>query len=363
MSNQTVTDEQTTAAGVGAAIAAHAQSYGVDIIPICEALEINPDDLTSLTARISLDRICRLLETCAILSKDENFGLKCGGIFTLGASGPFGYGMITAPTVRDFLNFLNEHLAFASQVRDCRLEYTETEAVLSWTFSPLIAKRDQYVDLIMTLYIRHLRGLIGDEADVVGIGMQRLRPTNPALYRERMTRHISFAMPVNSLHIPTRLLDLENPRGDETLFKLMDIQLRTLQAEVATDEEFVEQVRRYIRQRIAEQTLALDAVATYFGLSERTFQRRLSEFDTTLNDLRDEERRSLGLTLLRDSNLSISTISYRLGYSAPSAFTRSVYRWFGASPKALRHADADAETNILQSEDGQLDAPAKISNT
>ena len=363
MSNETVNDEITTIAGVGATIAEHAESYGIDIRPICEALDIEPDDLRSLTARVSLDRICRLMETCALLSNDEAFGLKCAGIFTLGASGPFGYGMMTAPTVRHFLQFMNDHLAFASQVRECRLEWTETDGVLSWTFSPLVPKRDQYVDLIITLHLRQLRRLIGDDVETVAVGLQRPRPANPALFRERMARHISYGMPVNSLHVPSRLLDRVNPHGDKTLFKLMDIQLNTLQAEVATDEEFVEQVRRYIRRRIAEQTLALDVVAGYFGLSERTFQRRLAEFETTLNDLRDDERRRLSLVLLRDSDLSISTISYRLGYSAPSAFTRSVYRWFGVTPKTLRHADGEQNEVVKQTRGGQLDALEKISNT
>ena len=360
MSNETLNDELTTVAGVASAIAEHARSYGIDIVPICRVLDIDPDDLQSLTARISLDRMCRLFETCALLSNDDAFGLKCASVFTLGASGPFGYGLMTAPTVRYFLQFLADHLTFASQVRECRLYWSETEAVLSWTFSPLVSKRDQYVDLIVALHLRHLRRLIGRDTDTVGVGLQRPRPAHPALFRDRMTRHISYNMAVNSLHVPSRLLDRVNPSGDDTLFKLMDIQLRTLQTDIVVEEEFVEQVRRYVRQRIAEHNLALDAVAGYFGLSERTFQRRLAELGSSLNELRDDERRKLSLALLRDSALSISAISYRLGYSAPSAFTRSVYRWFGASPKTLRHVAWETSDDRLQYPGDGLDPPSQI---
>ena len=363
MSNETLNDEITTVAGVASAIAQHAQSYGIDIEPICRALGIDSSDLQSLTARISLERICRLLETCAVLSDDEAFGLKSAAIFTLGSSGPFGYGMMTAPTPRHFLQFLADHLPFASQARDCRLRVTETEAVLSWTFSPLVPRRTQYVDLLVALQLRHLRHLVGSDGETVAVGLQRQRPAQPALFRERMTRHISYGMPVNSLHIPARLLDHVNPGGDETLFKLMDIQLRTLHSDMTTDEVFVEQVRRYIRQRIAEPNLALDAVSRYFGLSERTFQRRLADFATTLNDLRDEERRRLSVALLRDSNLSISAIAYRLGYSAPSAFTRSVYRWFGAAPKTLRRAAPEDPVWAAEAMEESLDRMTKVGKT
>ena len=345
MSNERINDELMTVAGVGSTLASFADGYGIDIIPICRALHIHPDDLQSLTARISLDRMCRLFETCALMADDDSFGLKYAATFTLGSSGPFGYGMMTAPTVRHFLQFLADHLAFASQARSVRLDIGEIDAVLSWTLSPLVAKRDQYVDLIVALHLRHLRAIIGTVEATVAVGLQRPRPRHTALFRQQISRQISFGMPVNSLHVPARLLDHPNPQGDETLFKLMDIQLRALQSDMAIDEEaFVDQVRRYIRQRIAEPTLALDRISAYFGLSERTFQRRLADHGTTLNELRDEERRRLGLALLRDSSLSIAAIAYRLGYSAPSAFTRSVYRWYGAAPKAVRQGpQGDAE--------------------
>jgi AraC-like DNA-binding protein len=352
MSNRTASDELTTIAGVGSAIARHAQSYGIDIGPICTALDIDPADFQSLTARISLDRICRLLETCALLSNDEAFGLKGAQIFVLGSSGSVGYGLMASPTVRHFVRFLSEHMPYISQASHCKLEELENEIILSWTFSPLIVKRDQYVDLTVALYMRHLRQMIGEDADTVTIGLERPRPRNPSIFRERLARHVGFNMRTNSLRIPSRLLDRANPRGDETLFRLMDIQCRTLQADEAAQREFLEQVRHYIRRRIGEPVLSLDDVAAYFGLSERTFQRRLAEFNATLNDLRDEERRLLSLTLLTTSTLSISTICYRLGYSAPSAFTRSVHRWFGTSPRSLREQADDREHIALRGQQG-----------
>jgi AraC-like DNA-binding protein len=342
MSNQTVSDELTAVAGVGSAIARHALSYGIDIEPICKALDIDPIDLQSLTARLSLDRLCRLLEACTLLTNDEAFGLKSAPIFVLGSSGAYGYGVMAAPTVRHLVQFFSDHMPYVSQTSYCRLEFNDTEAVVSWSFSPLIVKRDQYVDMMIALHMRHFRRMLGDDADAVTIGLERPRPKNPAIFRERLSRHVSFNMRLNSIRFPNRILDKANANGDENLFKLMDMQCRTLASDEAMDEEFLEQVRRYIRKRIGEPVLALNVIATYFGLSERTFQRRLADVGMTLNDVRDEERRHLSLTLLTQSDLSISAICYRLGYSAPSAFTRSVHRWFGVSPKNLRNGTNEA---------------------
>ena len=345
MTIETIADQFTSNAGIGSAVARHAQSYDIDIAPICSALDIDLDDLQSLTGRVSLDRLCRLLEACAVLSKDEAFGLKCAEIFRSGSSGPFGYGVMSAPTVRHLLQFIGNHTPYISQTSLCTFEQGEAEASVAWTFSPLIVSRDQYVDLIMALHLRQLRRIVGDDIDAVTINLERPRPQNPAIFRERMTRQIHFDMQVNSLHIPNRLLNWKNPQGDEKLFELMDGQCRAFQREGEAGEAFVDQVRRYIRLRIAEPVLSLEDVAAYFKLSERTFQRRLADLGTTLNDLRDEERRGLSLALLTESDLSISAICYRLGYSAPSAFTRSVHRWFGASPRLLRERGGGGATS------------------
>jgi len=338
MAIQTVHDEFTTNAGIGSAIARHARTYDIDIAPICSALDLDLELLQNLTARISLDRLCRLLETCAVLSNDEAFGLKCAEVFTPGASGSFGYGILASPTVRHYVQFMGDHTPHLSHTSHCGLDFTDTEAVVSWTFSPLIVNRDQYVDMVTAIHIRNLRRMVGEDIAIAAIHLERPKPRNVAVFRERLTRKVNFGARMNGLSIPTMLLDRLNPRGDENLFKLMDQQCRALHMDGMTDGEFMSRVRRYLRLRIAEPALSLEDIAAYFRLSERTFQRRLAELGATLNELRDEERRSLSLKLLKESDLSISAICYRLGYSAPSAFTRSVHRWFGMSPRHLRNA-------------------------
>ena len=43
MPSRNLTDELTTVAGLASAVVEHAQSYGIDIKPICKALDIDPE--------------------------------------------------------------------------------------------------------------------------------------------------------------------------------------------------------------------------------------------------------------------------------------------------------------------------------
>lgn len=337
MANKSIADELTAVAGVASAIQAHAQSYGIDIAPICSALKIDPDMFQSLTARISLDRICRLLEACALLADDEAFGLKCVDRFIAGSTGPFGYGLMTAPTVRDFVRFLALHMQYATYASNPRLTIDDRGASFSWSFAPAIVKRDQYVDMGMALAMRRLRDIVGSQTDLVEVDLERPRPKSPQVFRDYLTRKLRFGCRENALRIPASLLDVHNPKADARLFSLMDIQCRSMWPNADHQEgSFIDQVRKFLILRMAESNPSLSEISPHFGISERTFQRRLAEEHTSLAEIRDDLRRELSLNLLTESELPIAEICYRLGYSAPSAFTRSVARWFGRTPSELR---------------------------
>ena len=337
MSNKSIADELTAVAGVASAVATHAQSYGIDIAPICNALQIDPEIFQSLTARISLDRLCRLLEACALLTNDEAFGLKCADRFVAGSTGPFGYGLMTAPTVRDFVRFLAAHMQYATYASNLRFTIDDRYASVCWSFAPAIVKRDQYVDMGISLTMSRLRDIVGDQADLVEVDLERPRPRHPQVFRDYLTKKLRFGCKPNVLRVPASLLDIKNPRADARLFSLMDIQCRQLRPDANyEDGKFIDQVRKFLLLRMAEPNSSLSDIAPHFGISERTFQRRLAEEHTSLAEIRDDLRRELSLSLLTESELAISEICYRLGYSAPSAFTRSVTRWFGRTPSELR---------------------------
>nr|WP_245224154.1 AraC family transcriptional regulator [Rhizobium halophytocola] len=333
-----MTDELTAVASLGSTVAEEAATYGIEINPICKALGINPETFDDITARISLDRLCRLLEACAVLSHNEAFGLGCAARFVPGATGPFGYGLMAAPTGRDFIAFLAANIRYATHTSYFRLTFEEKFARLSWTFAPLIVRRDQYVDMSVSLVLLRLAD-IGIPTGQIELDLERPRPRDPAVFREFLTRRLSFECAINELRIPNALLAQVNPNGDVRMFQMMDMQCQALQPDLTVEGgELFEQVKHYLMLRVADPDISLTAIANYFRISERTLQRRLAEHETTLQALRDDVRRRVSFQLLTESDLRISEIGYRLGYSAPSAFTRSVSRWFGATPRQLRGA-------------------------
>ncbi|WP_454765127.1 AraC family transcriptional regulator ligand-binding domain-containing protein [Cupriavidus campinensis] len=77
-------------------------------------------------------------------------------------------------------------------------------------------------------------------------------------------------------------------------------------------------------------------VAREMNLSPRTLQRRLDNAGCSYRELLDNGRKVLARDLLAHSKTSITEISFLLGFSDPSNFSRASRRWFGCAPQQFR---------------------------
>jgi len=64
--------------------------------------------------------------------------------------------------------------------------------------------------------------------------------------------------------------------------------------------------------------------------------RRLAQEGTSFQQLLDAHQQSRTLWLLQHTSDSVEDIAGRLGYTDTSNFSRTVKRWFGHTPSALR---------------------------
>jgi AraC-like DNA-binding protein len=95
-------------------------------------------------------------------------------------------------------------------------------------------------------------------------------------------------------------------------------------------------VRDLLTQRLAHGEPSQEDVAELLNMSARTLQRKLGDGGTTYKEILDETRRVLALAYLSAPRHSVSDVTYLLGFSAGSSFTRAFRRWTGQSPSVWR---------------------------
>jgi AraC-like DNA-binding protein len=334
--NSRLADRYQAAAGVASAIGAYAKSRGIDAAPIARACGLDPDRFEINGERVGLDRLCRFMEALALVSGDDLFGLKSAEAFAKGGSGPFGYALLHAPTVRDGLVFMGRNLQKVSETSICTLEIGAREAIFEWTYSPLIVHRQQYVDMTAAQALAHLKAFLGTDIHKCRLELERKKPLNTGMHKQILTRNTSFGASINRFTLPAIYLDRTNPAADPKLFTILAQQVESIPLRNLQSADPVTSIKLHVADTLASETISLTREAERLGMSPRTLQRRLTEAGTSLQAIMDECRKEMAESLLMETELSLSEISYRLGFSAPAAFTRSAIRWFGLTPSAYR---------------------------
>ena len=123
---------------------------------------------------------------------------------------------------------------------------------------------------------------------------------------------------------------------DPALFDLLDRHARGLAGRAPGEGEIAARVRASVAAELPGREPSVAAVARRLATSARTLQRRLGEEGTSFARLVDEVRRERAETFLRAGDVSIAEVSWLVGFSEQSAFTRAFRRWTGTSPTDFR---------------------------
>lgn len=165
--------------------------------------------------------------------------------------------------------------------------------------------------------------------------------------REVLGCDVVFGAAENRLYFPAELLAHASPHAEPELLALHE---RFASEQVARLEkkDIVGQVERIIAELLDSGEVTLDAVAERLGIKPRTLRTRLTEAETSFNQVLADFRYRLARQLLATTDESIDEIVYLTGFSEPSTFYRAFKRWSGMTPIEYR--------KTAQGKDVMLDA-------
>lgn len=117
--------------------------------------------------------------------------------------------------------------------------------------------------------------------------------------------------------------------------RLADIkEINQLQQEVPDqDNQFLEKVIEKIMLHIEDTEFNSEELAQVLGISQRQLYRKLKSISgNTVHEFITKVKMNEAENLLRNSDLNVSQIAYKLGFSEPSNFSRTFSKYFGCSP-------------------------------
>ncbi|MFZ5723914.1 MAG: AraC family transcriptional regulator [Pseudomonadota bacterium] len=300
--------------------------------------QIDPDLVGRPDALVGVDAIDRLFSLAFARVEDPWFGLHAGLMNQYTSLDLLGRLMATSSTLRDAVN---ELLRFKNLLAPfLQFEFRIEGAVATLASRPdgsvAFAETRHHNDLLVATIVNIGSSLVGD-LRVRAISFRHPEPADTGEYRRAFGDvALRFGAPWNEVQFDAEALDrrlsTSYPRYHQRVEQLAEQQLSRL----ARGHSVSEQVMTLIGQRLGEQPVGIDDIASLFNMTARTLQRRLRDEDATFGDLRDRVRHDMARRLLGQPEIDMDTLAQRLGFSDTANFYHAFRRWEGRTPGAYR---------------------------
>ncbi len=317
-----------------------ARSYDLDTESLMCEFRIDPALINDSKARLSLKRVEGFYNRVAELIPDPNFGLKAEKYWHPSQMGALGYAWMTSDTLRDAFKRLVRFSKVVNEASHMELKESSNKVSLVFHFSDKVAESAFRIDAPMAILLAMARSNAGEGFHPQSVTFSHPEPKDTGPFYSLFQCPISFGGKTNSFTISTAEADNPRPCSNVQLALLHD-QLLIEYAATLGDDDIVERTKVAIIANLASGNISDAAVAETFHFNERTLQRRLREYGTTFKTILSEVRMDLADKYILDNRLSLSEISFMLGFSEMSSFSHAFKRWTGLSPSDYRQSNLE----------------------
>ncbi len=272
----------------------------------------------------------------ARLSGDQDFGHRFGLRTRAARSGLPGHLILNARRFRDGLLDLSRTLPTLAEGLAIELVEDRDPPALIWSIAPNVGDAPQFMRFVPAYLVRMLQAHRGTQWHPKRILTTLPPPWRPKLYASQLGSPLVFNSQINAIEIERRDLYAVKRGIDRHIHGLLTTYADYLLAKASRSDSIRDSVASAVRDGLAQGRHDFDFVAARLGMSSRSLQRRMAASGTSFNIIRDDIRFELATSLLTRSGLSISEISYRLGYSEIASFTHAFSKRFGKSPRKVR---------------------------
>ena len=191
------------------------------------------------------------------------------------------------------------------------------------------------VDFAVSLIMDMCRMNAGSALRPLAVGLQRSRPKDSSPYRRFFGCPVHFGAEEDTIALSHKDVDRILPSSNRQIAATMD---RILVERLAglDKSDVVTRCQAHLLEQLSSGEISEEAMANQLHMSRRTLQRRLASADLTYKQLVDDTRRDLATRHLDDPRHSITDVTFLLGFSQQSAFTRAFKRWTGLTPVEYR---------------------------
>ena len=310
-------------------------SCGLDAASLFEEAEIDPALVRDSNARIPYEKIIFLMKNSVALTQDLGMWLRIEDYWHPSQLGALGYAWLASSSMRTALGRLQRYLRTASSAVELKYQEDEKEFTVTFAFKETDSARFGRDGSSVMIFLTLCRANCGKEFAPAKVSLAQPRPAKPDEFYERYRCPVEFDQAETTVTLDAPILDKPLSSSNPEMARLSDqVMIRYLADHDKNDIQ--NRVITQIIEQLPSGNISDTRIAEALYMNTRTLQRRLKESGTSYTKLLSRVRNDLAMKYIREKNLTLTEISFLLGFSEMSSFSRAFKKWTGKSPSEAR---------------------------
>ena len=325
----------TTAIGsYGMAISRALQASGVDSARVFRAVGVPMDTSNEPMTRLPTATLTRLYQACVEVTNNPYFGLVVARHMHISNMHALGYALAASATLMDYCRRLERFFRLVSQVATVTVSEQDNEVHLRFAYLTEISGETE--DAFFAFTVTSMRLLYRPSFAPVRVELHRPMPGEGAGPYDEVFRAPTLFGQADGLLVFDRNDLTQNLAGSCPELAQVHDSLAINYLAKLDKNDVITGVTQKIIALLPEGECNRDKVASALCMSPTTLQLKLSQRGTNFQKLLDDTRRDLASSYVRQGTRSVTEITFLLGFTDTSNFTRAFKRWTGMSPTEFK---------------------------
>lgn len=335
--------EATTIGSYSQGIARALQASGVDSARIFRSVGVPITSTNDPMSRLPTSSMTRLYRACVDVTHNPYFGLTVARYVHISNLHALGYALAASATLMDFCLRLERYFRLVSQV--AKVTVNEAEGKVFLRFEHLVEISGETEDATFGLLILTMRLLYKQSFNPLRVEFHRAMPREGAEpYESMMRAPVSFSHPAGLLVFDRADMQQSLYGSCPELAQVNDAIAIKYMAQLDKD-DVITGVTQKLIELLPSGDFNREKIASALCMSPATLYLKLAERGTSFQDLLDHTRKELACSYLHQATRSVTEVTFLLGFSDTSNFTRAFKRWTGTSPTNYRVAEQVTQTH------------------
>jgi len=305
---------------------------GWDKQAIIKESEIYPDVLQA--------RYCSVSDVLTVFAAAEKLYGESAGLESRKGIVPTSFNslslaVLASDSLYDGLRLMVEHNVYISDAARWYLGGDRDCPFFGFNIPPTDEISPVVYDAILSTIIRTCRFIVPKNNIIRYVEMGRPEPANTQIFEKYFKVPVVWGANQYAVHIEPTLLFEPSMHANSAVFIEHDQLVRKEEIPLVHS-SFLVKLKTHIHSLLDQNSVSIEAVAQSLNVSVRTLQRRLGQEGMTFKKLLDSVRRQEAKKYIEETELSVSYVAHKLGFSDAGNFSRAYRRWFSCSPDQHR---------------------------